>query len=162
MSTSTYINCIPSSISVSDIHPRRLAPRQCREELLPLEQYHSLVQAVEDHSPLHVMTLSSEVVRYDKDTSAGNPTITGSYGGDSGYYTSDGTFQIGVTRATSTVGVSRSPASVTAGLSTTCTATVTGSSPTGSISGFQQARLESSPRLLGTFSSETCHVTYRR
>jgi hypothetical protein len=84
--------------------------------------------------------------------SLGNVTIEGTYGGDSNNGASSGIETVIVAVASST-SVSCSPSTFYTGLTSTCTATVTGSSPTGTITWSQSGTGSVS------FSSSTCTLS---
>ena len=90
-------------------------------------------------------------------------SITGSYGGDSANTPSIYTGAVAVTRATSVVSVSCSPQTLRTGSPTTCTATVTGFSPTGLVSFMSStgAGTFTPPNGQCTLSSGSCSVVYQ-
>src|SRR3989454_5791770 len=102
--------------------------------------------------------------------SEGTHTITGTYGGDIDHSGSSGTFPLIVIKRTPSTSVSCSPNFVQPGVSTTCQATVTDTSPgtpltpTGTVTWTTNATGTFSPSnsctLSGTGPSASCTVTY--
>jgi hypothetical protein len=92
----------------------------------------------------------------------GTPTITAAYGGDTTYKTGSATFSLTVTVATTTTSVGCVPNSFGFGAmpGTTCTATVAGLSPTGSVSWGTSSGGGSFSSPNCTLSSGSCAVTY--
>lgn len=110
-------------------------------------------------------TLSSDScsVNYSPKSSTSPVTINASYSGDANNVRSYGAYSLEVSpQLQSFVTISCSPTSISVGSSTTCTATVTGNSPTGTMtfsSNDTGARFSPSPSC--TLSSGSCQVTYR-
>jgi hypothetical protein len=157
--TSTAVNCLPGSIDAS-------GSSTCTASVSGGSSPTGTVSfgsssATGSFSPSASCTLSSGTcsVSYS-DTASGSPTITGTYSGDSGNYGSIGYGSVTVTGLSVTnTAVSCSPQSVAIGAPSDCTATVTGSSPTGTVNWSSSGS--------GTFSSDacslsdgTCSVTY--
>ena len=89
----------------------------------------------------------------------GSVTIEASYGGDSNYGPSSGTFSLTIASKTST-SVVCTPSPVYSGSPTTCTATVTGTSPTGTVSWSTSGRGAFSTNSCTLSSSGSCSVSY--
>ena len=90
----------------------------------------------------------------------GSDTVTGTYSGDSNDGASSGTASLTVNAVGSSTTVSCSPTPVQAGYSTTCTATVAGTSPSGAVSWSTAGFGTFSPSASCTLSSGGCSVTY--
>jgi hypothetical protein len=157
--TSTAVSCLPGSIDAG-------GSSTCTATVSGGSSPTGTVSfgsssATGSFSPSASCTLSSGscYVTYS-DTVSGSPTITGAYSGDSGNYGSTGYGSVTVTGLSGTsTAVSCDPSSVAIGAPSDCTATVTGSSPTGTVNWSSSGS--------GTFSSDsctlsdgTCSVTY--
>lgn len=88
-------------------------------------------------------------------------TITATYGGDANNAAGlQGSFSFAVVKSTGATSVSCSPSPVSLGSSSTCAATVTGSSPTGTIMWASSGVANFTPAPVCTLSSGTCAVNY--
>jgi len=99
---------------------------------------------------------------YTPSTNASPVTITATYGGDANNLGSFGSSPLTVTAATSSTSVSCTPSTITTVGSTTCTATVTGSLPTGTVtfSSSSGSGVFSPTNGQCTLASGSCSVTY--
>src|SRR3989454_7146975 len=88
-------------------------------------------------------------------------TITASYGVDVKYPQSSGSYSLQVTQGSTATSVSCLPSPVTVGSSSSCTATVTGSSPTGTITWTSNGTGGFSPATPCTIVRGTCIVSYK-
>jgi hypothetical protein len=101
-------------------------------------------------------------VTYTPSSKTSPVTINASYSGDTKNSASSGAFSLNVPALQAPgVTVSCSPSSITIGSSTTCTATVTGSSPTGTVSfSSTDALAKFRPSSCTLLSSGSCRVSY--
>jgi hypothetical protein len=101
-------------------------------------------------------------------SASGTITVNGNYGGDPTHSTSSGTFSPTATPRTTSAAVACSPASVTVNQATSCTVTITDTSPGTAITPGGSVTFSDSPTSSGTFSpasscnlsSGRCTVTY--
>jgi hypothetical protein len=88
-------------------------------------------------------------------------TITATYGGDASNAPGlPGSFSFAVAKSSATTSVSCSPSPVSLGASSMCTATVTGSAPTGTIMWASSGVANFSPAPICSLSGGTCSVYY--
>jgi len=87
-------------------------------------------------------------------------SITASYGGDSTNPATSGTFAVTAIKATPKVSASCTPSLLVPGSLTTCTATVTGASPAGTITWASSGVADFSPESTCTLSAGSCAVNY--
>jgi hypothetical protein len=101
-------------------------------------------------------------VSYTPDSSIAPVTITAYYLGDANNAASSGTYLLNVPELqVPGITISCSPSSILAGTSTTCVATVFGSSPTGTVTfSSSDTGATFSPSSSCTLSSDSCQVTY--
>ena len=93
-------------------------------------------------------------------SSGSAPTITGTYGGDSGNPSNSGTFALLVLKANTTATVSCSPSEVRANTATACTASIVGFLPSGVVTWTSGEGGDFSPSPSCALSSGHCTVTY--
>lgn len=121
-------------------------------------------------SPISSSASSCSVNYTPNPGSEGTHTITATYPGDANHSGSSGTFKLSVTKRSTTTSVSCSPNFVQPGVSTTCQATVTDTSPgtpitptgtvTWSSSGAGAFSPSNSCTLSGAGATAACTVTY--
>jgi len=101
-------------------------------------------------------------VLFTPTSSAASPvTITATYGGDANNAAGlPGNFTLTVVKGTGATSVSCTPSSMSPGSSSTCTATVTGSAPTGTIMWASSGVANFSPAPVCSLSGGTCAVYY--
>jgi hypothetical protein len=90
----------------------------------------------------------------------GTTTIQASFAGDTSNAASTASSSVSVTLAQSSIAVNCSPSPVTVGSASKCTATVTGASPTGTITWTSGGVGSLSPASNCTLSTGTCSVSY--
>jgi hypothetical protein len=99
-------------------------------------------------------------VSYTPSVPASPVMITASYGGDSNNPVSSDNYSLSVMKSVTTNTVKCSPSPIVVGAATTCTASVSGVSPTGTITWASSGVADFSPATTCTLSAGSCAVDY--
>ena len=106
-------------------------------------------------------TLTSASCSVEFTASSASPvTVNAYYGGDSNLLPSMGNFTLVVGKAPSQISMSCSPPAAAVGSSTTCTASVSGASPSGTITWASNSIADFAPGSMCTLSAGACAVSY--
>ena len=158
--TSTVASCVPSTVSVG-------ASTLCTATVSGYNPGGSVTfsqlsgTASTSLSTPVVCTLSSGICQiFVSASGVGGANIVATYSGDQNNFASSGPATLTVSPTASTTTVVCNPATLVVGQSTTCTATVSGYSPTGVISWQSSDRSGTFSSNPCTLSSGTCSVSY--
>jgi sugar lactone lactonase YvrE len=158
-STSTSVSCAPSSVAVG-------SATTCSVSVTGSSPTGTVAWSSSGvgnfNSTSCSLKLGQCAVTYTPSSTAGSPvSITASYSGDSNNVGGTGTFSLTVTPKSTTTSVNCTPTTVTVGLPGTCSASVVGASPSGTISWSSNSTAGTFNSTSCTLSSGSCGVTFR-
>jgi hypothetical protein len=158
--TATYVNCVPSSVIVGIA---TVCIVTIGNGYSPSGSVSWVSNGQGQFAPASSCTLLSGTcfVNYTPSATA-SVQVTGTYEGDTNNFASSSSFTIAVSQSPSGTNVACSPQTVVVGLLTTCTATVTGYMPTGTVTWTVtgSGSFSSNTCTLSGSSTSTCQVTF--